>query len=494
MDLLIVTHRSSLVERYGAAGERAIVRRLDQLKSSYVSQGRSCAWVSLDDASALGPLAQADRKSRKGFKQAIDHLFATMTPAALWIVGGPDVVPFQRLKNPLWTGNIEDDPDEYILSDLPYASSATFGNDVARYGHASRVVARVGDQEGATSHSNLVAWLREPAVWQTQEAATFFALSAAVWRGSTQLSIQRVMGGQRPLSLSPPEGPAFTAAQLAGKIHLVNCHGNPSDPTFYGQTGRSYPAALSTSALRGKLPPETVAAFECCYGAELYPVTDSPDRPICLEYLSQAGAGVVGSTNVAYGPSGSNDNADLICGYFLEEVKAGHPLGEAFLRARQRYAAFARAQRQALDPTDLKTLAQFVLYGNPLAKPVAKVVTPSKSKTRPAPGRKAMASVVRLVPATDRAFGTVLGDLEIGRSDDLLTGWRVKNLLTFAPALPARGTSLTDGSRKKDMPAPTTHVLFLTSKESDTSEEPAEALLVINEARGEETRRLLLRR
>ena len=127
------------------------------------------------------------------------------------------------------------------------------------------------------------------------------------------------------------------------------------------------PTALDSKDVRGRIREGTVAAVECCYGAELYDsVTLELPTSICQTYMAQKAYGYFGSTTIAYGPAEGNGAADLITQYFLLEVQAGHSLGLAALKAQQRYVE----QVNELDPIDLKTLAQFYLLGDPSVQPV----------------------------------------------------------------------------------------------------------------------------
>jgi limonene-1,2-epoxide hydrolase len=66
----------------------------------------------------------------------------------------------------------------------------------------------------------------------------------------------------------------------------------------------------------------------------------------------------------------------LICQYFLQQVLAGASLGRAALEARQQ---FARSSPE-LDPTDIKTIAQFNLLGDPSIQPVKAPAPPEAVK------------------------------------------------------------------------------------------------------------------
>ena len=116
-------------------------------------------------------------------------------------------------------------------------------------------------------------------------------------------------------------------------MHFINCHGGKEKPAFYGQrdkNDRSFPESLTTQSTKGMIVDGTVAAVECCYGAQLYDsVTLDIDIPICQRYLQQGAYGYFGSTTIAYGELNTNAEADFICQYFLLKVLDGASLGHA---------------------------------------------------------------------------------------------------------------------------------------------------------------------
>ena len=181
------------------------------------------------------------------------------------------------------------------------------------------------------------------------------------------MSLRNVFGTSKGVRVSPDDGPMWTAAELAPLAHFVNCHGGQGDHQFYGQDGESYPVAHESLNLVGKVREGTVAAFECCYGAELYAEAVNPSAGIASAYLAGGAYGVVGSTTIAFGPPSGNGEADLICQYFLRKVVDGASLGRAMLEARIDYVQMV----PLLSPVDLKTLAQFLLLGDPSIHPVA---------------------------------------------------------------------------------------------------------------------------
>ncbi len=198
-------------------------------------------------------------------------------------------------------------------------------------------------------------------------------VSAKVWQKSTRLSIAGLPDVSGDVHTSPPEGPAWTAAEAAPPIHFVNCHGGEFDPNWYGQQSPNnwnLPVAVAASRLPGFVPQGAVVAAECCYGISHWPPSAAHGQPsVAMSYLRQGAVGVFGASTVAYGPAASNAYADVMCRMFVAEVLGGASLGRAALIARQQFVQ----SRSFLDPTDLKTLAQFNLLGDPAAVPFVTV-------------------------------------------------------------------------------------------------------------------------
>jgi hypothetical protein len=85
----------------------------------------------------------------------------------------------------------------------------------------------------------------------------------------------------------------------------------------------------------------------------------------------------------------------LLCQYFLRRVLAGASLGRAALEARQEFATAG----PDLDPVDIKTMAQFSLFGDPSIHPVA-VPTPHTAMVSGlAKGSRKLGSTAGTVPA-----------------------------------------------------------------------------------------------
>ncbi len=371
-DKVIVTNRSALMKKYGRPGVTKIRQALRVLSTADKKRGMKNRVVYLDDAKTMkkfGGEPVLNAANPRENKQAIDAIFTALQPDYLMILGAPDMVPHQDLDNPVYDPADGDD-DARAWGDVPYACEAPYSRDPARFVGPTRVVGRVPDLVSAAEPSYLVALLKTAAGAQRRDPdayAGYFGLSAEVWRGSTRLSLNNIFGQAGNLLLSPSAGPQYQAGELKKRMHFINCHGGLASPEFTGQRGQSYPISLTTKTTEGQIVDGTVAAVECCYGAELYDATTlGIDLPICQSYLRQGAYGYFGSTTIAYGPADANGAADLICQYFLLQVLEGASLGRAALAARQQFVENV-AQ---MDPIDLKTLAQFYLLGDPSLHPV----------------------------------------------------------------------------------------------------------------------------
>jgi len=372
VDKVIVTNRAALHNKY-TTGLQRIDDAIGRLIAADRTRGLTTLSVAIDSTTDMRPVKASPVSQvldRRQVKAAIDAVVTAYTPDYLLILGATDIVPMQVLRNPA-----RGDGDANVPSDLPYACVAPYSNDPSVFLGPTRVVGRLPDLVGGDDPTYLVTLLGTAARYRTrprEEYQRYFGLSAQVWQASTALSLGNVFGDPSAMRTTPPRGPHWPDAQLALRAHFINCHGAPSAPEFYGQPPgqEEYPVAHEAKRLKRKVSNGTVIAAECCYGAQLYDPKDSGGQAgICNSYLADGAYGFFGSTTIAYGPSEGNGQADLICQFFLDAVLAGASLGRAALEARQRFAALYTH----LDPTDLKTLAQFYLLGDPSIHPVAAV-------------------------------------------------------------------------------------------------------------------------
>jgi hypothetical protein len=382
-DKLIVSNRSALEKKYGGK-YTSILKDLKAIQAADKKRGLNSGIIFVDDAVVMkkyrSPVVNTPG-SAKQHKAAIDGLFRHFEPDYLLIAGAQDVIPFQPLRNLLFS---EDDEDRLIPSDLPYACETAYSTDPGKFVSPTRVVGRLPDVPGSgdpTYFHSLTKDVTTSKPGKQQLYRRYFSVSVYDWRLSTGESLRNIFGDNAALQLSPVLGPEWTNAQLKAGTHFINCHGALEDPSYYGQKGTKFPEALRSSLLAKKIGKGTIVAAECCYGAQLYDpsLTEAGHLSIANNYLLNHAIAFAGSSTIAYGPAKGQGLADLLTQYFLIHTIKGASTGRAFLEARQQ---FLNEMGPALDPYELKTIAQFYLLGDPSLTAVAVPATGDKRGNR----------------------------------------------------------------------------------------------------------------
>jgi hypothetical protein len=425
IDKVIVTDKTRLVRKYQISGFAKIETALRQVVATDLQFGLTTAIVFLDDQNAMAAIngravTSIGTPLPRQYKDAIDAVHLAHKPDYLVLLGGPEVIPYQRLSNDDLSSadNSITDPDRQIESDLPYACDESFSEIPSHFLTPTRVVGRIPDCSGSLDVSRFVRVLeaiarREPprprAVY-----SNVFAISAAAWEKSTTATLTTVFPTAPKLNLSPHDGPDWSRSQFENPLHYINCHGRDTTLDFLGDNGAgSQPIAHRAARVASDAVPGTVVVAECCYGAKLR----DPDT-IAFSYLERGAHCVFASTNTSFGVPDSTDWADLLCRSFLTHTLDGRSTGLATLMARLDYAA---AQQPALTHLDVKTVAQFVLLGDPSVHAVISSAAPDsqESVTSPVAEARAMRGERRATQSS-RALALRRRTILPGKRDDTI--------------------------------------------------------------------------
>ncbi|HZE71683.1 MAG TPA: hypothetical protein VE135_19420 [Pyrinomonadaceae bacterium] len=392
IDKVIVTNFSALTEKYGKDNLKKIDKAVAALIAADKNRGLIAEYVGLDNAAAMkkvGATPVTSASNRKQNKAAIDGIYKALAPDYIMILGSIDVVPHQDMRNPMYSPDPDGDPDRFAFGDLPYACEKPYGQRPQDFIGPTRVIGRLPDLTGINDPTYLIDLLETATSYSSTTADAYhdyLGITAEVWKSSTEQSLERIFGETKSLNSVPPRKDSWSKSLIARKVLFVNCHGNFNTPYFSGQSAADeddYPDALRASFVNGKITEGTLAAIECCYGGQLYnPKFAKGQAGVCNTYLENKAYGFFASTTIAYGPSSGNGQADLICQYFLRSVLAGASIGRAALEARQK---FARTTSMG-NPMNIKTLAQFNLYGDPSCSPVKMLDPKGPQPKTPAKG------------------------------------------------------------------------------------------------------------
>ncbi|MBL8724418.1 MAG: hypothetical protein JNK49_10255 [Planctomycetes bacterium] len=379
MKKLVLSNRSALSTKYGSQGLAAIDAALNRLVAEDAKRGIATVIEFIDCSTVLTNAARVHQPSdHRGTKAAVDRLCQHYAePDYVMLVGAPDVVAHYPLDNPLpvGIGNTQD-PDPDVWSDLPYTCRGGRTRNIVDYLGPTRALGRLPDIQNHNDPQYLVDLLEAATQHApSARASTCFSLSAQVWSQATKAVARSALGRTVLPRTSPPDNSPIPSAPLRAGVHIVNCHGALSAPSFYGDDGQSMPIAITSPELPGNIGKGTVAVAECCYGADLYPM-GKVAMAICNTYLEEGAIGFLGSTTVAYGSASAQLScADVLCSEFLKAVVGGASLGRALLQARLKFLAAVKPY----SPFELKTIAQFVLLGDPSLRGC---LPPEKAKSR----------------------------------------------------------------------------------------------------------------
>jgi tetratricopeptide (TPR) repeat protein len=391
---LLLGCKRTLLQRYGEPGFAAIDRRLQSLADALGRRGvvANCCYIDdaaslqIDDQIALAPADHdptAIRNLVRTFAESLDQRRQELGTALL--IGGDDSIPFHRLANPLH------DDDPVILSDTPY------GSDDAGYLLPHRVVARLPDGAGSDPslllavldqmidyHSGsgayqkrgfqlrLLGGRRKPARQRAIGAKAGY--SAEIWQAAAR-EVLDALDANAPLTTSPPldADTLDPSAWNDQRVLYVNLHGAAGLPNWYGQPDVAWPGAATRLPIA--LRPDQLGAqrmagglliSEACYGAEI--IDRGPENCIPLRALAEGMLACVGATASSYGNLGAPMvGADLLCQRLLAQLAAGAAIGDALHRARLEFAQTMYRRQGYLDDLDIKTLAEFMLLGDPWA-------------------------------------------------------------------------------------------------------------------------------
>ena len=162
-DKVIVTNRAAMLRKYGAKGVAAVEKALKALLSADGKRGIRSRVVFLDDAATMKKLKGkpvTNASDPRQAKAAVDAVFRALDPDYLMILGAPDVVPHQDLKN------LAGDDDAVAWGDLPYACEAPYSRNPETFIGPTRVVGRMPDLSGAREPSYLLGLLRTAAGYE----------------------------------------------------------------------------------------------------------------------------------------------------------------------------------------------------------------------------------------------------------------------------------------------------------------------------------------
>jgi hypothetical protein len=401
---VIFTSRQGLLNKYGE-GIKSIDAELKRLASAIDSRldwGSTIIYV--DDKHSMGKynLDAVNPSDAWGLKLALSDLDAALATrgemiGAVLIVGGPEIIPFHHLPNPI------DDDDVDVPSDNPYTTRDenyfipewTVGRLPGGKGNDPQHLVTVLRKMSA-NHNQIIrkkSWylrlftriFKDLYRWFTRRR-TSYGYTASIWKRAS-FSVFRPIGDPQSMLISPPlqvDGKKRKKFLPSANLGYFNLHGLAETGEWYGQRDLAdpsdepdYPVAMRTQDILNSGHAPQVIFSEACFGAHVF--DKGIEDALCLKFLASGSQVVVGSTCTAYGSITTPlIGADLLGHAFWKFLKDGYSAGEALHRAKIHLTREMLKRQNYLDGEDQKTLISFVLYGDPLAQ-VTKSRTHSKN-------------------------------------------------------------------------------------------------------------------
>lgn len=396
---VILSTRAGLEKQYGAQTATIID---GELRKMVEAVRRRPGWGSLvfypDDPSstAIYGLKPVPANDPWKVKLAIADLDQALSKrgemiGALFIIGGPEIVPFHRLPNPT------DDGDSEVLSDNPYAT--TDENYFVPEWPVGRLPGETGPDAGmllallrklVEHHSQAFLpspwWRRLPPLswlfkrrnigvaYAGKKVRSSVGFTAKVWQRSSS-EVFKVIGQPQAMLACPPVtsgSNTWNGKYLPAKLGYFNLHGLKDGPEWYGQKdlddpagAPDYPVAIGPKDVKDSAHAPKIIFSEACYGSNIEAKRMS--EALSLHFLASGTAAMVGSTCIAYGAVAAPlTAADLLGQYFWERLREGQSVGNALRQAKIALARDMTKRQGYLDGEDQKTLLSFILYGDPL--------------------------------------------------------------------------------------------------------------------------------
>lgn len=286
-------------------------------------------------------------------------------PYYLLIVGDRTVVPSIEWENETA------DRDETVLSDLPYITNELESpwdendfdfEDITAVGRIP-TKAETGFAEAIKYFSNTMKY-------KPYDSVKSFVYTARQWVVTSKQEFAHLS----PYMICSPEYISEKEQQRRQGVKFIsgigdgynllcfNLHGSDGTHYWYGQDGGWLPIAMDGNVLTYQRKSPFFVCTEACYGAR--PIVTPGKASIVVHALTNNCIAFVGSSRIAYGmPDGGMCAADVIANKYTQCLLKGYTCGEAFLNALD-----AVYNDGDMDEVDIKTLAEFALYGDPSAR------------------------------------------------------------------------------------------------------------------------------
>lgn len=343
-----------------------LVVRVDALKTKYGAESRKLMRV----VETVGSVCDVSGLSAQQIRKRISKLPAS---EAVCLIGGYDIVPTFRRKNP--TSHLDGDDDGPIPTDAPYGAAPGVIEEEYAPG---RAISRIPDSVNKSASTFLKLLKSQQFMPQTRTPSGCFEQAANEFSGAAGYVHQFVAAQSLAVSLSPPSLTArpdpVPLISGRGRVHIL-LHGANYSPDWASLFGRSasaprddYPVALTTAQIGRCNLAGSVVTFSSCYAAMLDGRGGRTfSNQVALACLHQGAKIVIGATRSNWIETRApyDGLGPGLVAAFWKEFSAGGTAGNAFVQAKANFLKTELSRDPSNHPYLFKTVLQMHLYGNP---------------------------------------------------------------------------------------------------------------------------------
>lgn len=350
---LIITRESELLSQLHAAPEE-----LREMLSRYIAKaaerGVKYSYCNLDDC-----LIHEGKGGVDAVVATLRKIVDVARPTYLLILGNEDVIDVARWENQARDG------DEIVESDLCYSTldcNTPWNGQKYNFDEIMRV-GRLPSYKGEAFSSYSRYFENAQMYIGTMSGVRPYGLSALVWEDESNDEYKEISKDKVDVSPEVTKNDVGDRIDEASNLLFFNLHGSNDTRFWYGQEGGSYPEAFAPVVLDGRDHPYFIGV-EACYGARYIGGLDE-NQSVMMMAMRNKCLAFLGSSKIAFGTSKPKGScADIVIGDYIKYLTKGYSAGDAHVEGLKRLCA----NRDDMDDSDVKTLAEFALYGDPSAR------------------------------------------------------------------------------------------------------------------------------
>ena len=274
----------------------------------------------------------------------------------IFILGNEEIVEVADWKNQ--TG----DNDDNIYSDLPYVTFSTespWDNIDFDWNTVTRVGRLPTTENCWNDFKNYFINVQQHFEKNKSVSLQPYGLSTLSWQKESEHEYSKISSGA--IYTSPDVDKEDVLSYLNchnANLLYFNLHGSDDTELWYGEDNGTFPETVYPEIFDG-YKDFFILGVEACYGARYIGLPR--EKSILKTVLANRCLAFLGASKIAYGTAAPEGCcADIIVGKFMEYVFKCHSSGDAYIAGIKKLADTSN-----MDDSDIKTVAEFSLYGDP---------------------------------------------------------------------------------------------------------------------------------